>query len=173
LADLSAEEWTTAWVEQYGDAIVRFLESYVGDPGDAQDLAQEVFSRLYRQRRDHPRQPVTVSWLYTVARRLAIDHYRSVAARPRLWDGTTPHEPAAASVPVEEQLHVRALLEQLPPGERQCLILFYFQDWPLDMIARELGITPATVRVRLHRARERFRTLWAKEEVSDGGHTRA
>jgi RNA polymerase sigma factor (sigma-70 family) len=172
LSGETAEQFTTRWVEQYGDAIVRFLTAYVGDPGDAQDVAQEVFARLYRQRRDHPARPVTVAWLYTVARRLAIDHHRARAARPTLMDAREPEFAAAASpASVEDRLLVRALLEQLPAGERDCLILFYFQDWPLDAIARELGISPATVRVRLHRARERFRRLWTKEEVSDGGYT--
>lgn len=163
----SPEALTTRWVEQYGDAIVRFAESYLGDAGDAQDLAQEVFARLYRQFRDRPRQPVTVSWLYTVARRLAIDFHRSTMARPRLAseEASDPDRtPGAAGPALEDRLAVRDLLEQLPRGERECLVLFYFQDWPLDAVARELGISPVAARVRLHRARERFRRLWERQQ---------
>jgi RNA polymerase sigma-70 factor (ECF subfamily) len=184
VAVLSAEEFTTAWVEAYGDAIVRFLTGYVGDPGEAQDLAQEVFSRVFRQRSDRPRETLTVAWLYTVARRLAIDHHRSRQARLRdamtrpqdegvyeLTD-TAGRNVDVPGIGMEDRLAVRDLLERLPTPERLALILFYFQDWPIDAVARELNVSPAAVRVRLHRARDHFKRLW-EEDTRREGHGRS
>ncbi len=157
------------WVDRHGDAVVRYLTLQTGDRELAQDLAQETFARLYEFRAAHPERTLAVSWLYTVARRLAIDHWRAARARPQtaLWDASLgADDPAEEAVAIREQ--VASILTRMPRGERQCLVLFYIEDWPLDRIARELGLSPVGVRVRLHRARGRFRGLWNDEEREEG-----
>lgn len=160
------------WIDGHGDAVVRYLTLQTGDRELAQDLAQETFARLYEFRAAHPERTVAVSWLYTVARRLAIDHWRAARARPRttLWDETLGRDDAAEeAIAVREQ--VASVLARMPSAERQCLVLFYLEDWPLNSIARELGLSPVGVRVRLHRARGRFRGIWTNDEREEGaGH---
>jgi RNA polymerase sigma-70 factor (ECF subfamily) len=154
--------------------VVRYLALQTGDRELAQDLAQETFARLYEFRASHPTRTLSVSWLYTVARRLAIDHWRAVGARPR----TAPldenarhlaHDAPDQAVVLRQE--VAEVLERMPKAERECLVLFYFEDWPLELIARELNLSAVTVRVRLHRARGRFRGLWHDVEREEGaGH---
>lgn len=155
-------------MDQYGDALIRFVQAHVKDHEQAQDIAQETFMRLYQFRRRHPGREITVAWLYTVARRLCIDQHRRDRIRPQshLDDGikTLPDPAGDHADPVVEQSQMIAVLDRLPAGERNCLVLFYFQDWSSEQIAAHLNLSPVTVRVRLHRARERFRRLWQEEE---------
>lgn len=163
------------WVVHHGDAVVRYLTLQTGDGELAQDLAQETFARLYEFRAAHPARAVSVAWLYTVARRLAIDHWRAVGARPKVSPLDENTRVGAGEAPDQHVVlreQVAAVLARMPEPERQCLILFYFEDWSLDTIARALDLSPVTVRVRLYRARGRFRDLWiegaGREEAGDG-----
>lgn len=167
----SPGDWTTAWVEQYGDALLRYIRLYVKDAGLAQDIAQETFARLYQFRCRHPGRSVTASWLYTVARRLVIDHSRYEKVRPtvslegRGADAAPVSQDEASGV--VQKAHVQAILDRMPAKERECLVLFYFQDWSLEEIAAHLNQRPVTVRVRLHRARDRFRKIWKEDGVDE------
>lgn len=168
------DEEIAQWVNRHGDAVVRYLTLRLADADLAQDLAQETFARLYLFRRRHPDRRITPAWLYKVAGRLVVDHWRSVQARPRVqWADDRDREPGGEEDPaaaIVRRQQIAEILFRMPPRERECLVLFYWEDWPLDAIARELGCSPVTVRVRLHRARERFRRLWrVEEEVGSDG----
>lgn len=167
----SPGDWTTAWVEQYGDALLRYIRLYVNDAALAQDIAQETFARLYQFRCRHPNRAVTASWLYTVARRLVIDHSRYEKVRPTVSLEERGVDPVPVSQDeasrVVEKTQVQAILDRMPTAERECLVLFYFQDWSLEEIAAHLNQRPVTVRVRLHRARDRFRRIWKEEGVDE------
>ncbi len=144
---------------------MRFVASLGPSADEAQDIAQETFARLYQQRVRHPEREMSVAWLYTVARRLVVDHWRARRDVPQ--DSLAQQTPSLERDPaaiVATRDAVARLLRRLPASERDCLVLFYFQDWTTERIAESLRIAPATVRVRLHRARERLRTLWLEED---------
>jgi RNA polymerase sigma-70 factor (ECF subfamily) len=169
-ADLERE--MRDWVDRYGDAVVRYLAVRTADVGVAQELAQETFLRLFLFRRRHPRRSVSAAWLYRVAERLAVDHWRRRRARPETVPLT---EPIAAGPDPTEAVALREevalVLARMPRGERDCLMLFYWADWTVDAIAAELHCPSSTVRVRLHRARARFRRLFGDEGEGVGGRS--
>ncbi|MBB4661130.1 sigma-70 family RNA polymerase sigma factor [Conexibacter arvalis] len=141
-------------------AIERHLRRYVGDPGLAEDLAQEVFLRawLHAPRDLSPER--RRAWLFRVARNAAIDALR--ARRPHddavLLDAVGG-EVAGGADDLDERLTIEAALAQLPARERALVTLQFAGFGPTDA-ARLLQTTPEAARKRLTRARERFRVAY-------------
>lgn len=156
-----------SWVAQYGDRLLRFVWSYVQDPHLAEDLVQETFLRLWQAMAANPTQVFHAGWLYTVARRLAIDAYR---ARQREAPQAPRYPPSPdPAIAITQTEAIEATLDALPELDREVLLLFYYQEWSIADIAHHYRIRPGAVRTRLARARQRFRALWVdslKEEPS-------
>lgn len=148
------------WMEDWADVVTRFAYHHGGNWMSAQDVAQETFLRAYRYVGDRGEYP-SPGWLFRVASRLVIDEARKYG---REAVGTVPDVvPGTLSSQDDPRLEVLEALESLPDRDRECLVLFYFRDWPVERVAHHLGIPSTTVRTRLYRARERFRHLWEVE----------
>ena len=137
----------------YGPSLYRFCLLQMKDPADAEDVLQEVFCRrLYRAPAfvspDHERR-----WLFRVALNLCRDAWK------RAGRSDLPLEAASAAVTPEEL----GLLEQvaaLPEPLRTVLHLHYYEGYSLREIARLLGVTVPTVKMRLKRGRDALRDIW-------------
>ncbi len=145
-------------VQQWGDALVRLAYGYLADSAEAQDIAQEAMFRYYQQWERKGHSP-SIGWLYTVTRHLAIDEQRRRRHTVLMTQIPEPR-PSEVEGRVEEQLDVRTIRESLAPLDQVCLWLFYDEDYSLRDIAQLLHKTPASVRVRLVRARKRFAQKW-------------
>ncbi len=153
---------------QYEAPICAYLTRLTGDLGRAQELTQETFLRAYRallkgQRWDNPR-----AWLYQVASRLATDDYRrrKLLQWLPLWstDGATP-QGESLETQTAERLAVRAALETLPPKYRVPLVLYVYEGLKVAQVAEVLGLSSSAVKMRLSRAREKFRQAYGQEEL--------
>ena len=137
----------------YGPSLYRFCLLQMKNPADAEDVLQEVFcKRLYRAPAfaspDHERR-----WLFRVALNQCRDAWKC-SSRTEL-----PLEAASAAVTPEEQGlldHVAAL----PEAQRTVLHLHYYEGYSLREIARLLGVTVPTVKMRLKRGRDALRRTW-------------
>ena len=164
---MEGAEWIAPWVAEWGDKIAQFALAFTHDPEAAQDIAQETFLRLEQWHAAHPQRQVHGGWLYTTARHLLIDRSRGRRRRPEVsWEGWEGPDPEASGfeTTVATRLSVQRTLDGLPASDRECLFLFYYQDWSIAEIARHLGVTAVTVRGRLFRARQRFAQAWGGEE---------
>ncbi len=156
-------DWLDTWIQEWGDKLTRFAHLHTGDRDLAQDIAQEAFLRLYRYHRDNPHESLTVGWLFTVTRNLARDALRK---QRRQHNRETKLESSLAGVGssfesgVTDRLMVDKVLYTLSQKDRDCLWLFYYEDYSVKDIAERLHLTPAGVRTRLHRARHRFEAEW-------------
>lgn len=160
--------WLEAWMANYGDKLVRFGFAHSGDWQLAQDVAQETFLRLYRWHRSHPHREITPAWCYQVAYHLLVDdHRRRTRERKMAPDPASRVDPEQG---LGDQAAILGALESLSPGDRECLWLFYYEGWSTDHIAKTRGLTPATVRTRLKRARDRFRAAFLR---GDSDHSQA
>lgn len=164
--DIDATERVQEWVTRYHVALYRFAVGYTRDVALAEDLVQEVFIRAwqtYQQRR----QPLAAAWFYQVTHRLCIDQHRRATrereGRHRLI-AVAEQPDAAWGETTGDRVAVRQVLNQLSRADQLCLWLFYYGDWPIQTIANELGVTENAVKLRLVRARNRFRQLWEAEE---------
>ncbi|MEU9998247.1 sigma-70 family RNA polymerase sigma factor [Streptomyces sp. NPDC048370] len=141
----------------HGPALLGFLLGLTnGDRQRAEDLAQETLVRawLHPEAFDGPYESMR-PWIFTVARRLAIDARRSRLARPtEIGDGmlaATP-DPADATESAVAALDVRAAVRGLSPEHRAVLVRLYFHGLTVNEAAADLGIPAGTVKSRSHYA---------------------
>jgi RNA polymerase sigma-70 factor, ECF subfamily len=125
----------------------------------ADEATAEAFARLFDYRRG-VRDPV--AWVFRTAYRLAAAELRRESA---LAGDVAPERVVAESVLPSG---LTEALRALSPEQRLAVFLFHYADLPLREVARLSGVTSATVRVRLHRARRTLRDRLEPLEVRDG-----
>jgi RNA polymerase sigma-70 factor (ECF subfamily) len=119
---------------------------------DVEDLVQDVFVQAM-QRLGSLRDPRAFGgWLAAIARNLATDHLRRT---PRLAE--MPQDLAAASDDRTQALAVLAVIRALPEAYRETLVLRLVEGMTGPEIADRTGLTPASVRVNLHRGMKQLR----------------
>jgi RNA polymerase sigma factor (sigma-70 family) len=157
--------------DRHAPAIFRFLARRIG-PDDAGDLLSEVFLAAFeaRARYDGDR-PSALPWLYGIASNRLSKHHRRGASELRVLERllvqSDLHDLAdSVTASVDAQVQLRAmttLLEALPAGERDALLLYAWEDLTYGEIAGALGVPTGTVRSRLNRVRQRLRA--ATDEI--------
>jgi RNA polymerase sigma-70 factor (ECF subfamily) len=148
--------------DEYCDTVHRYIYYRVGGKATAEDLTSETFLRALRridsftwQGRDFG------AWLVTIARNLVADHFKSSRFRLEVTTGEmldTNEVERSPEDAVLESLSNAALLrafQQLPDRMRE-VTWYWATGTPVAVIARGMGIAPATVRVHLHQARLRL-----------------
>jgi RNA polymerase sigma-70 factor (ECF subfamily) len=144
-----------ALVHRFAPRLHRYLAA-MGLPGaDAEDLVQEAFLRAWRHLGDYDPRWAFSTWLWTIARRLALNHL--ARRRPAPLEGSEPEAPAGASgEPGAVQDLWNLARARLP--ERQCTALWlrYGEERPLEEVAAILSVSPINARVLVHRARQRL-----------------
>lgn len=152
-------------VARYHTPIYQFLYRYTGDPALADDLAQETFIRVVTQRGDPPAH--FRAWLYTIATNLARDHYRSAAYRHEQAVDFAEHAGSVADETLPEAAHtaIAAALLQLPPQQREVIVLRFYDNLKLDEIAEITGAPLGTVKSRLFHALKGLKGFLAITEI--------
>lgn len=136
---------------------------YASNPSEAEDIAQDALLRAWRRRstlRDSERRN---QWLATIVRNEAFRQHARVkpalTATIELLEGAED-EQVLATV---ETADLHAALAGLSERDRQLLEMRYEEDMTQAMIAHRLGIPEGTVKVRLHRARDKLRRAYAMQ----------
>jgi RNA polymerase sigma-70 factor (ECF subfamily) len=145
------------------ERIARVIARVVKDPARAEELAVDVFWKLWRTRRAQG--PLVRGWLYRAAVRLALDELRKQSRREkyeRLFGlgrrAATPEDVQAAS---EQQRQIRTVLAALAARQSE-LILLRSDGLSYQDIAQTLELNPASVGTLLSRAQEAFRKEYTK-----------
>lgn len=131
----------------------RLAATVIGDAALAQDAAQEACAIVHRRIPDLRDLGAFDAWLYRIVMREAA-HVRR--RNPPVYE--IP-ERAAAAEDTSSTIDVWRALGDLPPDQRDVVVLFYFDDLPTEEIAKILNVAHVTVRTRLSRARERLRGI--------------
>ncbi len=142
-------------VRRRREGLVRFLASFSRSASDAEDLAQETFLRAYRNLSRYDFRKPFLTWLYVIARRLAINFKRN-----RLRRGESPLPEGESEIPGKEgapcsdsdSLWVSAS-KLLSPDAFMALRLHYGENMPVKEIAEVLGKSITGTKVLLFRAR--------------------
>lgn len=156
-----------ALTDRYKDRVFRLLGRYCRDPVECEDLAQEVFLKVFRKLHTFQQESAFFTWLYRITVNAATDHLsRSSYRRLRLVEDESVLEdgrrdeadaPAAPLMAAELAAVTRAIVDSLPEKYRTILILREFEDLSYNEIAAVLRIHLGTVESRLFRARQRFK----------------
>jgi RNA polymerase sigma-70 factor (ECF subfamily) len=139
-----------ALIESHGGRVMRLLRRMLSDPSLAEDAWQETWGAVWKAL---PRLRAGDPWpfLRKTAERKAVDALRGTKSA-RLVTGSDP-EPAAraraASPPID--------LGFLPPGQRECLALFFWGGLSVREIATRLGVAEGTVKTWMFRGRALLR----------------
>lgn len=135
-----------------------FIRQRVRDDATADDLAQETLLKVYRTKAKLREGERVDAWLYRIARRVVIDHYRRQRPREKL-----PEQLAAEStapVAAVETVMAQALLhylDELPPLYREPLRLAEIEGLPLAKIALRLDLSVTAVKSRVRRGRQQLK----------------
>jgi RNA polymerase sigma-70 factor (ECF subfamily) len=168
--DQSAFEYL---VQKYRRPIVSFMYRMARNAAVAEDLAQEVFLRVYRSRETYEASAKFTTWLYRIATNLAVNHARDTRhERPEVQisldepdeeSGTTLELPDA-SLNVEQQIvrrerlmAIRRKVEALPEQQRLAVIMHKYQQMDYKQIADVLKKSESATKSLLFRAYETLR----------------
>ena len=164
-------DWDAVYVEQM-PRVYNFFRYRVGDGAEAEDLTSATFERAWRARgRYRAEQAGIATWLFTIARRVAIDHYRSRRPHVALEEAGELAAPGSAedeAVRRSDGEHLLRLLAGLPERPRELLALKYGAGLTNRAIARVLGLGESNVGTILHRTLADLRARWDRKENHRG-----
>ncbi len=169
----SGEEAALALLMQHWETPVkRFIFRLIGNTAEAEDLAQEVFLRVYTKRHTHRAGAKFSTWCFSIAANQAKNRLRWWKRRPTLslnaWTeaggDAVDDSPAGAQASAKASRHeqiaaVQTAVAALPLELRTALVLFEYEDQSMAEIAGALGCTPKAVENRLYRARQQLKSV--------------
>ncbi len=160
-------------VQKYRRPLVSFMYRMARNTAAAEDLAQEVFLRVYRSRQTYEASAKFTTWLYRIATNLAVNHARDTRKeRPEVTvsldepdeetgttmdvaDGTITAEEAL--VRRERTLAIRSKVEALPERQRMAVIMHKYQQMDYKQISEVLKLSESATKSLLFRAYETLR----------------
>lgn len=155
-------------VGRYKDSIFNLAVKMLGDTSDAEDIAQQVFIRVWQSAERYEVKSKFTTWLFTIARNLIHNESRRRRRHPAKSldakrDDDTPeiNEPADTRnrgpqhdlLEAELVAAVDSAIEKLPENQRAAIMLWRFQQMPYEEIAQVLGQSVPAVKSLLFRAR--------------------
>jgi RNA polymerase sigma-70 factor (ECF subfamily) len=164
-------------LQKYRTPLVNFLYRMVRDTATAEDLAQEVFLRVYRARKQYSPSAKFTTWLFRIATNLALNSVRD--NRHRLKDvsidaASSPDEDAAPmqlpapEMRIDEHMierdradYIRKVISELPEKQRVAVLLHKYEEMDYAEIARILECSESALKSLLFRAYETLRVQLA------------
>lgn len=169
-----------ALVERHRTMVYRVAYQFAGNHHDAEDIAQEVFIKVYRSL-DRFRQDAQLSsWMYRIVMNACIDHRRRHSPTGAASFGeeaeqkmlNTPEQspgPEETAYAGELGQVLESEINRLPNGQRIVFVMRHHQGMKLCEIAAALGLAEGTVKRQLHAAVHRLRQSLTRARVTAGG----
>lgn len=161
--------------ERYQRRVLNLAYRFVRDRASAEDIAQEVFIKIFEKRVKADSKAKFTTWLYRVTVNASLDQLRKRKFTPRSLDAViegqrgekqsfgdhvpdTKKESPRVQMEAEERAQwVTRAIDQLPEKWRSPLLLYQFENLSYGEIAQVLGISPKAVERRLYHAKARLR----------------
>jgi len=170
-------------VSRWDKKLYNYLRRATGDRDDALDLAQEAFFKAYQSLATLGEAEKFPHWLFRIAHNLACSKFRTAGRRPQtaqeLWseegeDAAMPSTGASVllatgsrAFPLELELMLAAALEELPPDQREAVLLKVVHGFKFAEIAEILSCPVSTIKSRIYAGLEQLkRLLGAPKEVT-------
>jgi len=166
--------------DRHGRSVYGLAARILGDPAEAEDLTQDVFTLAWKNAaRYDPARGAVAAWLLVTTRTRAIDRIRARRSRPQ--GGTDDDGRKMANIPdgspsvdvivatSQDAARVRVALADLPVDQRDALEQAYFQGLSHSEIADRTGIPLGTIKTRIRSGLQRLREAMASESPAKGG----
>jgi RNA polymerase sigma-70 factor (ECF subfamily) len=160
-------------VRRHQEPMLNLAYRFLGDRDEAEDLAQEIFLRVYRARATYRPDAKFTTWLYRIASNACLNALRSRKNRPGISldslageDGrcspvsagdTKTVSPPAVLIRGETAQRVREIVSELPESQRLAIVLNRYQDLSYLEVAETMNLSVMAVKSLLFRARERIK----------------
>ena len=160
---------TVDWDSVYADNLPRVFHFFcyrVGDKALAEDLTSITFEKAWRNRQRYQRDVAGFqAWLFTIARNVAIDHFRSTPLLDSLDEDETerlasPENIEAALEQKETHQKLNRLLHALPQRDQELIALKYGTGLPNRSIGALMGMSETHVSTHLGRLVQKLRAQW-------------
>ncbi len=159
------------FVKSYQNMVFSTAVRLLGNPTEAEDIAQEVFLKAFERFDELSGSPTVGGWLKTVTRNLSLNHLSRYRARWRFFSELAPEDDGDERTPewaapdthegqittADQRRLLEAALHKLPDAQRIPLVLYHFDDLGYEEIAAKLRVSLAKVKTDIHRGREALR----------------
>ncbi len=147
------------WKEYHG-SLHSFIQSRVGDPSVADDILQEVFTRIYSRIDTLKESSKIRSWIYQIARNASIDYYRAHKKMDQLPEAlTTPGQEPADKARQEIATCLLPMIQSLPKHYRRALMLSEIEGLTQKEVALKEEISVSGVKTRIRRGRAMIKDM--------------
>jgi RNA polymerase sigma factor (sigma-70 family) len=160
-----------ALVERYQTYVFTLVLRYTNSREDAEEISQDIFVKTYRSLADFRGDAKFSTWLYTIVRTSCITFLRKRKLDTTSLDNEKTFiqlenkESAFSANLIEKKSRlamVNEAIQMLGPDDAQVITLFYKAEQSLEEMGTILGMEPNTVKVKLHRARQRLKEKMEK-----------
>jgi RNA polymerase sigma-70 factor, ECF subfamily len=168
---LGAEQYRDAFellLGRYQHKVFRLAWSMLGDQTTAEEMAQDVFLKIWQVLPGYRGEASLSTWIYAITRNSCLTRRKKLRER----SAASMEEPgvlraaeaqlSAPSRPSNEP-DLAASMAQLPPQYRQAIALFYLEEKSYEEVSARLGLPVGTVKTYLHRARKQLAASLRKE----------
>jgi RNA polymerase sigma-70 factor, ECF subfamily len=171
---IDAQEFE-AFVRKYQDMVYATAIRLLGNPAEAEDVAQGVFLRAFQRFDAIGSSPTAGGWLKVVTRNACLNHLSRYRARwqffseiqnakhgadEQSYEASLPDDSLALKTEQAElRDHLERALRELPDHQRVPLVLFHFEQASYQEIAEALGVSIGKVKTDIHRGREALKPL--------------
>lgn len=156
-------------VERHQNAVIGTVAKMLGDPTEAEDIAQRVFLRIWKHAKRWRPEAKFTTYLFTITRNLVYNESRRRSRRKEVSSderneerGTEPvadarSEPDAEALKSEMHEEIDQAIQSLPEAQRTAVILYSYESMPYEEVAKVLETSVSSVKSLLFRARSTLR----------------
>ena len=165
------EDAFVALFNRYNVRIFNYFHRHLADRTTSEDLLQNTFLKVHRQRKSYQPSAAFSTWIFTIATNLLRDHLDKTRRRDNLNEltaakdsagiggGSTESVPEQSRKSVEDDYaekemahHLSQAIQSLPFDQKEVILLAKYGEFRYEEIAKILNITTGAVKVRVHRA---------------------
>ncbi|WP_029723361.1 sigma-70 family RNA polymerase sigma factor [Salinispora cortesiana] len=162
-----------AFIRATQQQVRRFLAALIS-PAEADDLTQETYLRALRSLPSFAGRSSARTWLFSIARRVAVDHVRTATSRPRTVPMTNSHDVADADESgFDRQVALEQVIAALPTDRREAFVVTQVLGLSYAEAAQVCGCPVGTIRSRVSRAREDLVVALQARSGGSARHTAA
>jgi len=152
---------------RYAGPVVAYAHRLCGDRSLAEDVAQEVFTAVWRKAGTYrPDRGAAAAWLYTLTRNKLVDLWRRSGRLGEAEELNDQHLPQTAGDPTDLRLTLRQALTHVSPDQREAIEMAYFQGLTYEETANRLALPLGTLKSRIRLGLKAMREMLEEEPIA-------